>query len=476
MTEQGKRSWAPRFTLTQRILGTILAGLAVIGALQVWYSERVLEEAMLQQVRHQAVAFLRGIEGQMQSADSPISPETLQPLLHRAAHADSDEHHFAILALYFYDTRGRVMAHEPPGDFPAKSLQGRYGEVLKGGRPFLGQEVEQEIHPVTGESVPSSDVIIPVRIGGRVVGGLEAELDLGRTVAEVRALDDRYETELTLMLLAAGALLLAFVWTVVHRGLVYPVRRIGEATHRIAEGELTTRIGRHGQDEIGLLSLSIDRMADSIEDLFEEQEKAYLGTLKSLAKALEAKDSYTAGHSGRVARFSVLLGQRVGLDEQELKLLKQGALMHDLGKIGIPDAILNKPAALEEHEYEVMQSHPELTYTIMKPLGRFKAFAEIARWHHERWDGNGYPDGLAGDAVPLLARIVAIADTWDAMTGDRIYRRGMSVEKALGILEAERDSGQWDPKLLDHFIDMIRDERRARRSVAEDILAAEAQT
>jgi len=180
--------------------------------------------------------------------------------------------------------------------------------------------------------------------------------------------------------------------------------------------------------------------------------------LQSLARALEAKDSYTAGHSGRVAKFSTQLGKHVGVDENQLKLLKHGALMHDLGKIGINDAILNKPGALSDDEYEIMKQHPASTAKIMKPLKRFKEFAEIAAWHHERWDGKGYPDGLKGEKIPLLARIVCIADTWDAMTGDRIYRKGMTVVKALSILDKEKDHGQWDPALIRAFIEMIGNE------------------
>lgn len=460
-------------SLTQRILGAIALGLVVIGAMQVWYSERVLEQAILSQVRNQALLFLRGIERQLQRTPRSLKPQALQSLLTHAAEHGADERNFAVLALYFYDSNGKVTAHVPPGTFPDKPLDGRYGEVLRSGRPHLDGELERKIHPVSGQWVHSADVIIPVHIGGEVVGGLEAELDLGRTMATVRAIDDRYETELTVMLGVAGALLLMVVWGVVHRGLVRPVRRLGEVTHRIAGGDLTTRVDARSRDEIGFLGHAIDRMADSIESLFEEQEKAYLGTLKALAKALEAKDAYTASHSGRVARFSVMLGKRIGLDQTELQLLKQGALMHDLGKIGIPDAILNKPASLDDEEYEVMQSHPEFTYAIMKPLGRFKAFAEIARWHHERWDGKGYPDGLAGEEIPLLARIVAIADTWDAMTGDRVYRRGMEFEKAAAILESERHSGQWDPHLVSEFVQMVREEQETRNTVREDAEKAE---
>ena len=156
----------------------------------------------------------------------------------------------------------------------------------------------------------------------------------------------------------------------------------------------------------------------------------------------------------------VKLGKRIGLDEETLEKLQFGALTHDLGKIGIADAILNKPAELDDTEYRIMKQHPTFSRTIMKPLIRFAEYAEIAGAHHEHWDGSGYPEGLAGEEIHLLARIVAIADAWDAMIGDRIYRKGMAVEKAINILDREKDKGQFDPKLIREFVAMIREEHQ----------------
>jgi len=160
------------------------------------------------------------------------------------------------------------------------------------------------------------------------------------------------------------------------------------------------------------------------------------------------------------------------MDKAAILLLKQGALMHDLGKIGVSDEILNKPDALNDEEHELMKSHKVVTATIMRPIKRFKEFAEIAAWHHERWDGNCYPDGLKGEEIPLLARIVSIADSGDAMTGDRVYRKGIEVFKAITIMENENDTGQWAPKLLNEFIHMIRAEQQAREFIESDIYKA----
>ncbi len=183
-----------------------------------------------------------------------------------------------------------------------------------------------------------------------------------------------------------------------------------------------------------------------------------MAILFALAKALEARDDYTSAHSLNVTRYSMLLGQHLGLDEEQLRTLGQGAMLHDLGKIGIPDNILKKPGNLDDVELERIKEHPKLTSEILAPLEKSNNFSDIARSHHERWDGNGYPDGLNGENIPLLARIVAIADTWDAMTSDRTYRQGMSDEIALATLEREKHLGQWDPYLIKEFIKLIRQE------------------
>ena len=181
-----------------------------------------------------------------------------------------------------------------------------------------------------------------------------------------------------------------------------------------------------------------------------------MGILFALAKALEARDDDTASHSLNVTKYAMLLGQQLGLDEEQMRVLGQGAMLHDLGKIGIPDDILKKPGDLDDIEFERIKEHPKLTSEILAPLETSNYYSSIARSHHERWDGKGYPDGLNGEDIPLLARIVAIADAWDAMTSNRVYRAGMCTTTALNILESEKDWGQWDPYLIEEFIKVIR--------------------
>lgn len=176
----------------------------------------------------------------------------------------------------------------------------------------------------------------------------------------------------------------------------------------------------------------------------------------TLAETLEAKDIYTRGHSERVAKYSVILGRGMGLNSQELEELKRGSLLHDIGKIGVKDAVLNKVERLTQEELAHIRTHPARGYEICKSLKSFKNLLPIIRWHHERMDGKGHPDGLMGDQIPVSARICSITDAFDAMTSNRPYRKGISPVQAAAIFERELDTGQWDKNILQVFIDLIR--------------------
>lgn len=168
----------------------------------------------------------------------------------------------------------------------------------------------------------------------------------------------------------------------------------------------------------------------------------------SLAAAVEAKDAYTGPHTQRVGRSAQRIGERLGLAEAETETLLQGGLVHDIGKIGVPDSVLLKPGPLTEEEMTTMRQHPVIGAEIVKPLASAAALVPIIRHHHERYDGTGYPDGLAGEEIPLPARIVAVCDAYDALISDRPYRQGRSREEALEVLR--RGAGrQWDTDLID---------------------------
>jgi len=175
----------------------------------------------------------------------------------------------------------------------------------------------------------------------------------------------------------------------------------------------------------------------------------------SLVITLEARDHYTKGHSTRVGDLANEFGAFLGFPGKDLVVLKKAGILHDIGKMGLSEAILKKPAALTPEEAEEIRRHPTLGEEICRPLKSMKDILPGIRHHHERWDGSGFPDNLAGDAIPLMARILAILDTFDAMVSIRPYRGRRSIEEALLVIEKERFSGQWDPELTGVFLRMM---------------------
>jgi len=195
-------------------------------------------------------------------------------------------------------------------------------------------------------------------------------------------------------------------------------------------------------------------------------EDAYRSTLKALTAALDKRDSETAGHSERVVSFSLRLGRELGLDTEQMRSLEFGSLLHDIGKIGVPDAILRKPSHLTEEEWREMRQHPSHGQQILRGIEFLEGAARVVAQHHERWDGTGYPLGLKGDAIDINARIFAVADAFDAITSDRVYRGCKSYECAAD--ELERHAGaQFDPRVVEAFRRVPREEweelRRASR-------------
>ncbi len=211
-----------------------------------------------------------------------------------------------------------------------------------------------------------------------------------------------------------------------------------------------------GDDKESKILYLLDRSAERMENvaLYEGLYENMLSTLNSMAKILDARDPHTSQHSTRVTSLSMAMGKALGLDEDDLDVLYIAASLHDIGKVGIPDHILLKPDGLTDEEFAVIKKHPDIGADILKPIPPMAKETEIIRHHHERYDGRGYPAGLKGKEIPHLSRIISLADSFDAMTSDRPYRDGMSIEKA--IEEIERCKGsQFDPELAEIFINHV---------------------
>ncbi|MBA3323160.1 MAG: HD domain-containing protein [Pyrinomonadaceae bacterium] len=254
--------------------------------------------------------------------------------------------------------------------------------------------------------------------------------------AALRSVWDMRRQTLYISLFAASlALLSGFYFA---RQLTQPVRELAAGAQRIAAGDFAQRIHVHTRTELGALGESFNLMTDQLEHFIEdlrhaaaENRELFLGTVKALAAAIDGKDPYTRGHSERVARFSLAIAERMELPDEEIEKLRISALLHDVGKIGIDDNILKKPAPLTAEEYEVMKGHPQKGYKIMSHIPAMREFLPGMYMHHEMLDGRGYPQGLQGDQIPMQARIISVADTFDAMTTDRPYQKAMRIEAAL---------------------------------------------
>ena len=178
--------------------------------------------------------------------------------------------------------------------------------------------------------------------------------------------------------------------------------------------------------------------------------------LFSLAHSIEARDPYTHGHCERLAEMSARMGERLGVPEEQIKALRRAGVVHDIGKVAVPDSILLKPGPLTADETKVMQKHPVVGERICAPLKTFRLVLPIIRHHHEKHDGSGYPDGLSGDEIPLTARILQLSDVYDALTTDRPYKVAFTPEVALDLMEEEAERGWWDRELFEAFREMIR--------------------
>jgi len=233
-------------------------------------------------------------------------------------------------------------------------------------------------------------------------------------------------------LVAAGVGILLAYW------VTSPIAAVANGARAIAAGDFARRIAIRSRSEIGQLAEDFNAMAEQIQryinDLrfaVNENRELFLGTVKALAEAIDGKDPYTRGHSERVKMYSVLMAEHMGLSQEEIEDIRVAALLHDVGKIGIEDRILKKPAALTEEEYTIMKTHPEKGAKIMAEIPQMKKYVPGMYYHHECMDGRGYPIGLKGDQIPLMARIISVADTFDAMTTNRPYQRAMTPEVAV---------------------------------------------
>lgn len=238
----------------------------------------------------------------------------------------------------------------------------------------------------------------------------------------------------------------------VTRDMICVPVRFRERTLGVLE-VINKRDGRFGASDLPLLLAFSNQVAIAVENanLYDQLRETFFGTALSLAESLEKRDTYTGGHTKRVSAYSVAIGRALGLDSSEMEILTLAAILHDIGKIGVRDSVLLKEGKLDDGEYASMVRHPGYGAEILSHVKGLRDVMAGVKCHHEMYDGSGYPDGLKGDEIPLSARIIAVADTFDAMTTDRPYRKALTFQDAFAEL-SRCSGGQFDPSVVEAFI------------------------
>jgi putative nucleotidyltransferase with HDIG domain len=261
----------------------------------------------------------------------------------------------------------------------------------------------------------------------------QRSLDAAQTDTGVTELNRQALAFVTVVVLAA--IVVGYFFAV---GISGPIRGLAASTRAISRGEFHQRSPVRGASEISELAENFNKMAGDIEEYIErlkeaaeENRELFIGSIRMLAAAIDEKDPYTRGHSGRVAKYSTLIGQELGLSTEELDKLRISALLHDVGKIGVEDRVLKKPGSLTPEEFSLMKQHTVKGANIMRPVSQLKEMLPGIELHHEHMDGRGYPYGLQGNQIPLMARIIGVADTLDAMTTNRPYQTAIDLDFAL---------------------------------------------
>ncbi|MHC4823278.1 MAG: HD-GYP domain-containing protein [Planctomycetota bacterium] len=326
------------------------------------------------------------------------------------------------------------------------------GKALLGGVPETGAEGMTDAHLV-------SEGVLLGRVGRTHV--LEVQQVVRAGLQELGTLHLRQAMPAPVW---AGGILPLAQWTSLISavlGFFYlsfamrGVDRLHRVLDRAGQGDFYERAPMVGCPEIKGLVQKAHNVLQAVGAAQEEAQRVYVETAIALSKTIEAKDRYTSGHSQRVTVYAVEMGELLNFDEARIETLRLGALLHDIGKVAVPDDVLLKPGALNDDEFKTMKRHPMAGDRILSAIPGLRDMADIARSHHEKWDGTGYPLGVAGDSIPLEGRIVAIADAYDALITKRSYKPAMAIDKALNIIEKDAGS-HFDPELARMFVTMKR--------------------
>lgn len=284
----------------------------------------------------------------------------------------------------------------------------------------------------------------------------------GKAVAMV-GLDIEAKSVKKMQMMLAKSFLIFFVFGIflslllswiISKKISRPLNNLILSVKEIEKGNFEKKVNIKTNDEIQDLAITFNNMTDNLQKTQTKLQSYYLNTIQALARALEAKDPYTRNHSNRVTEYSIIIAKHLGLGDKEIDILKNISILHDIGKIGIPENILLKPDALSDEEWQIIKTHPSIGAEILKDIEFLQPGISIIRDHHERPDGKGYPRKLKADEISLFASIVSVADAFDAMISDRAYRKAFTREKAISILQ-ENKGTQFNTHVVDTFVSCL---------------------
>jgi HD-GYP domain-containing protein (c-di-GMP phosphodiesterase class II) len=352
------------------------------------------------------------------------------------------------LEAYVVDNAGRLVTSYDPDQFAGMDMV-----AIPIVQKFLG----------SGRARVAETSLFSLQKGNQVVsmlGTYAPTQKLGWGVIVQRKTSEAYATVSEMgrqtfwwgLLLVVLSLVIGFMAA---KTITAPIDLLTQTARSIAQRDFTQRAEITSRTEIGELAATFNQMAEDIQRYIgnlkmasEQNRQLFIDSIEMIAAAVDAKDPYTKGHSGRVSQFSIILAREIGLPEEEVEKIRVSATLHDVGKIGIEDRVLKKPGVLTNEEFEVMKRHTVMGYEIVRQVKQLTDMLPGIRWHHEALNGRGYPDGIKGDELPLMVRIIAVADTFDAITTDRPYQAGSEFPKALEILRKHAGT-KYDPLVVD---------------------------
>jgi putative nucleotidyltransferase with HDIG domain len=278
---------------------------------------------------------------------------------------------------------------------------------------------------------------------------------LGTSLSKTFLISPNRVTRIRIVLLVGTSFLLIILMGVqLARLITRPLLNLVQASRQVASGDLHVQLETKSSDEVAVLTETFNSMVRNLDETKNQLLHAYDSTLEGWSKALELRDKETEGHTLRVTQMTMDLARRLSIPEIDLVQVQRGALLHDIGKMGIPDSILLKPGKLDAQEWELMKQHPQFAVDMLYPIEYLRPALDIPYYHHERWDGTGYPKQLKGEEIPIAARIFAVADVWDALISERPYKKAWKPEDAYTEIALQKGR-QFDPQVVDIFLEYI---------------------